>query len=478
LSAGPFSNAGQKEKLMKWRAPHACVLVLSLMAPALVHAQFGDLIKKKAAEALKGKPVPPAPKPGPATVSTSDPKAPEAGAATEPKPPAAATTSEPKAPAAASEAALPARAQTSATVVEVAASLHVLVLLADGSVVALGNNRSGQLGRPKVIRSFLPAERVPLPAKAVQVAAGEDTSFALLDDGTVWAWGRGYYRTLGVDLNGATERHTPEPIPKLQGVTQIVANGNTAMALMADGTVRAWGELPAFLTGGRAVHPGVSQPTPVPGLENLSHITGAPSMGFALTKDGRAIGWGENDRGSLGLGHMTPEPQRPTELPLKDVVSIATVSGATAAVTRDGRVWTWGVNSQAGLGNGLHGDTSDPGQPTPQPVTGITDAVEVKTGSYGRHFIVRRRTSTLIGWGNSDWGQLGAGISGFHQPAPKAIALPGVEAYWLGGNFSFARTKDGTIWFWGEKSGAQGLLGVNGQQRVPAIVPMEKLLPR
>jgi hypothetical protein len=72
---------------------------LLLTAPALVHAQFGGLIKKKAAEALKGKPVPPAPKPGPATVSTSDPKAPEAGATTEPKAPAAASTSEPKAPA-------------------------------------------------------------------------------------------------------------------------------------------------------------------------------------------------------------------------------------------------------------------------------------------------------------------------------------------------------------------------------------------
>jgi hypothetical protein len=58
-------------------------------------------------------------------------------------------------------AAFPARAQSSATVVEIAASLHVLVLLSDGSVVALGENRSGQLGRPKAIRSFFPAERVP-----------------------------------------------------------------------------------------------------------------------------------------------------------------------------------------------------------------------------------------------------------------------------------------------------------------------------
>jgi alpha-tubulin suppressor-like RCC1 family protein len=47
-----------------------------------------------------------------------------------------------------------------------------------------------------------------------------------------------------------------------------------------------------------------------------------------------------------------------------------------------------------------------------------------------------------------------------------------------GEDTSFALLDDGTIWFWGEQSGAQGLLGVRGNQRVPVKVPMEKLLPR
>jgi hypothetical protein len=84
---------------MKLRAPHVCVLVFSLMAAAMVHAQFGGLLKKKAAEALKGKPAPPAPKPGPATTSTSDPNAAAAAATGEPTTGAAASRSEPKAPA-------------------------------------------------------------------------------------------------------------------------------------------------------------------------------------------------------------------------------------------------------------------------------------------------------------------------------------------------------------------------------------------
>ena len=84
---------------MRIRAPHLCVLVVLLTAPALVHAQFGGLLKKKAAEALKAKPTPPAPTPAPGTASKGEPTAPAAGSTSEPTAPATAAKSEPKAPA-------------------------------------------------------------------------------------------------------------------------------------------------------------------------------------------------------------------------------------------------------------------------------------------------------------------------------------------------------------------------------------------
>jgi hypothetical protein len=250
------------------------------------------------------------------------------------------------------------------------------------------------------------------------------------------------------------------------------------MAILGDGTVLAWGELPAILTGGQSVSPGVTTPRAIEGLHDVVDVAGGATAGFALTRDGRVFGWGNNRKGQLGRGTESAAALPPGEVPgLRDVVSIAYVSGVAAAVTRDGRVWTWGDNGQAGLGNGQHGDTTDPGQPTPQPVKGIATAVDVKAGTFGRHFIVRLRNQTLIGWGNSDWGQLGAGVSGDHQPTPTAIRLPGVDDFWLGGNFSFARTTDGAIWFWGEESAAPGLLGLRGNQRVPVKVAVTKFLP-
>ncbi len=373
----------------------------------------------------------------------------------------------------------PLGAQAPATVTQIAASWHILALLSDGTVSALGNNRSGQLGRPKVVRGFLPAARVDLPGKAVQVAAGDDdASYALLDDGTVWAWGRGVSNNLGVPLKGATDRHTPAPVPGLADVVRIAAHGAAAMAVLRDGSVRAWGAVPSFLTGGNRIFPGVATPMAMAGLCDIADIAGGPAGGYALTRDGRVFAWGANTKGQLGIGTAAVEERGPALVPgVTDIVSIATVNGAAVAVARDGRVWTWGSNEQGGLGHGTQADVGEPGQPTPALLPGLADAVEVKAGTFGRQFIVRRRNGTLVGWGNSDWGQLGAGISGDFQLKPTPIKLPDVEAYWLGGNFAFARTRDGSLWFWGEESAAPGLLGVRGNQRMPAKVPLAKFVP-
>lgn len=361
-------------------------------------------------------------------------------------------------------------------VAEVAASLHVLIRFDDGSVVAMGENRAGQLGRPPGIREFFPVQRVDLPRKATQVDTAGDTSFALLDDGTVWAWGRGYEGQLGVAIEGIS-RWTPMPVPGLAGVRRIHTVDKEGFAVLEDGTVRVWGDVYRQLRPRGYDKQYVMPPAPFAGLEHVTTVTGASSGGFATTDDGHLIAWGRDDVGLLGLGVTHDDPLAPTPHPLGDVVSITAGAGVMAAVLKDGRVLTWGFNVQANLGNGLHGDTMDKGQPTPAPVKGLTDAVEVKAGTYGRHIIVKRRNRTLIGWGNSDWGQLGAGVVGSFQPAPTPIALPDVEDYWLGGNFSFARTADGALWFWGEESAMQYFTGLKRNQRVPVKVPPEKYLP-
>ncbi len=365
-------------------------------------------------------------------------------------------------------------------IVDMAGSRHILALWSDGVVTAMGDNRHGQLGRPRTATlTFEPSMPVDLPGRAIQVMASIATSYAVLEDGTVWAWGLGQSGELGVALAGKDDaRHTPARVEGLSNVVSLSAKDHEAMAVLTDGTVRAWGQPPAAIAGGRRVDIGIPDPFAVEGLADIVRIDSGSRHGVALTRDGRVFAWGQNTVGQLGLGH-TSRTEPPTEIPaLRDVVSVVRVVGAGVAVTRDGRVWTWGHNGQAGLGNGERADTMDPGQPTPQPVAGITDAVEVKAGSdLGRQIIVRRRNGSLVAWGNSDWGQLGTGGVAF-QPRPTPIKLAGgVEGYWPFGIQTFARTGDGTLWFWGDQFAGQPLAGAARNQRVPIAVPIERLRP-
>ena len=67
----------------------------------------------------------------------------------------------------------------------------------------------------------------------------------------------------------------------------------------------------------------------------------------------------------------------------------------------------------------------------------------------GRHFLALQKTGTILAWGNTDWGQGGAGISTQEQATPMPVKLTGVKAVFATGNNSFAVLADGSFWIWG-----------------------------
>ena len=77
--------------------------------------------------------------------------------------------------------------------------LHLVMLLASGTVVTFGGDSSGQLGQPKVARRVPITQRSPgvvswpdphTSKSAVAIRAGRLYSGALLDDGTLVLWGQ------------------------------------------------------------------------------------------------------------------------------------------------------------------------------------------------------------------------------------------------------------------------------------------------
>jgi alpha-tubulin suppressor-like RCC1 family protein len=323
---------------------------------------------------------------------------------------------------------------------------------------------------------------IDLPGKALQVALGESTQYALLEDGSVVSWGTNDEGQLGNGPMGASGEPgtyprpsvTPVSVTGLADVIQIAAGWKHAVALRKDGTVWAWGRrdngeigdgAPTGLRPLRAIGP-----TRVPGLEGITQIAVDGSHNLALRSDGRVMSWGSNRNGELGIGTRLTG-WTPVEVSgLDHVVAIAAGTGgagagSSGAVRDDGTVWMWGTNTSAQMGNG-QGPMSpdDPGgrNLAPVPVKGVAGAKRLSIG-FG-HVAALLGDGTLRLWGHDGWGQIGVGMSGSYQQKPmKVTGIANVAAVYLGGLHSIAVCADGTLWIWGKSfiENGPGLLGKN-----------------
>lgn len=148
---------------------------------------------------------------------------------------------------------------------------HSLALLGNGKVMAWGSNEEGQLGTGGTpVTSNVPLAVASL-SEVKAIAAGANHSLALLNNGTVMAWGEDAQGQLG---NGATavEVETPIAVSGLTGATAVAAGGQRSLALVAGGAVRTWGD-DEWGSLGDGVPSGLSDvPVAVSGLSGVAGI--------------------------------------------------------------------------------------------------------------------------------------------------------------------------------------------------------------
>jgi alpha-tubulin suppressor-like RCC1 family protein len=273
----------------------------------------------------------------------------------------------------------------------------------DGSVVAWGGNDDGQLGNGWTSDNTGGASAIPVPVTGLRnitaIAAGGATAFALRDDGTVWAWGAGAQGVLG--NRASADSSVPVQVSGLTNVVAIANSGATGYAVRDDGTVWAWGSNASGALGRPSSDLGFSTtPLQVTGLSDITQVAAGGATGYALTKGGDVLTWGNNTEGELGDGSTVAESATPTRAAnIKDVTAIAAGRYNGYAVQRDGTAWAWGAGSDGALGTGL--DCADVEWPcavgTPQQVSKLSDAKAITSFEYGG--LVLRADGTVVGWG-------------------------------------------------------------------------------
>lgn len=229
---------------------------------------------------------------------------------------------------------------------------HNVALKSDGTVWGWGDNQQGELGTGSITYS----ENTPVQAIGltgiIDISAGgsnSESSYALKNDGTVWAWGGNEYGQFG---NGSTcgapfcGLPTPTQILGLTGVVEIASGYQHTVILKNDGTVWASGD--TFGVNFKQI----------PGLNNVVAIAAGNGSSMVLKSDGSVLNFSNsaNPTASVISG-------------LSNIKSIEFTEGGTVAfaTANTGTVYLWGNGY---LGNGTSTYSGQPiilGEVTPTP---------------------------------------------------------------------------------------------------------------
>lgn len=294
----------------------------------------------------------------------------------------------------------------------------------DGTVWAWGAATQGELGDGSAGGSSVPVQ-VHRLSGVVALAGGGDTAYALEKDGTIWAWGTSLAGELGNGTNGPAQGFidTPVQVRGLTGAVAIAGGGYDGYAVLKDGTVWAWGEGGEGQLGNGTQAPESEVPVQVHGLSGAVAVAGGRSNGYAVLKNGTVWAWGAGQDGQLGNRTRVPESDVPVQVQgLSDVVAVAASSAddSDVALRKDGTVWHWGS-----VANYLSTASSD----VPAEVRGLSHVVAITAGYYTEFAL--RSDGTVWGWGDDEDGEMGNGLDSYAaRPVPVggihgAVAIAG-----------------------------------------------------
>jgi alpha-tubulin suppressor-like RCC1 family protein len=275
----------------------------------------------------------------------------------------------------------------------------------------------------------------------------------LKSDGTVWTWGYNLNGQLGNGTSGpGTDSNTPAQVPGLSGVTAIAAGNNFTVALKNDGTVWTWGYNSNGQLGNGNTGTDSNIPVQVSVTSGLSSVIGVAAgynhaVALMNSSGGTVWTWGSNSNGQLGNG-TTTDSNIPVPVPgLANILTIAAGNAFTVAVRNDtlnSSVWAWGYNNVGQIGDGATADVWSPVE-----VSGMVGAGAIGIAAGDDHAVAMKTDGTVWTWGGNGYGQLGNGTTTGSVTPVQVSGMSGVEAVAAGVYDTVALKIDSTVWTWG-----------------------------
>ena len=315
---------------------------------------------------------------------------------------------------------------------------------------------------------------ISLPGRVAEVATSNSSEYALLTNGTVYAWGQGDHGELGNGENTnsfttAVQVQFPAGVTIASLPTDAMPY-DTALAVDTKGNVWGWG-----WNGSGELCLGASGEEVLPVELPLSDVTALAGAGDHALYDaaGTVYACGGNNNGDLGDGSTTPSftPVKVIGLPATGIETLVAAYENSGALTSTGAYYDWGLNSEGQLGDGSLTPSSTPVLVSfENPVSQV-----VQGGSIGTNgqTLAKLTNGNLWAWGDDERAQLGDGGTS-SQKRPVRIILPsGVHFVTLatGAVTSYGITPGGNVYAWGGNGSGQVGIGTgSGIAATPVLV--------
>ncbi|MDP2234757.1 MAG: chromosome condensation regulator RCC1, partial [Actinomycetota bacterium] len=238
---------------------------------------------------------------------------------------------------------------------------HTIAIREDGTMWAAGLNQDGRLGLG-IADQWATVNRytqIGSETDWIDVAVSDNHNLALKRDGTLWAWGSNEDGQLGVELDGgALYSNAPVQVGTDTDWDTITACGYASYALKADGSLWSWGWNGYGQLGLDSTDARFWSPQMIDSDVSWVAVEADQDYAMGIKADGTLWGWGNYDRGRLGIPDLWANPRAPMQVGEDaDWVTLSCGFDHSLALKADGTLWGWGSNVGGKLGLGDTGMT-------------------------------------------------------------------------------------------------------------------------
>ena len=271
----------------------------------------------------------------------------------------------------------------------------------EGFMWSFGENNLGQLGTGNKIHFNVPQRIEDIPP-VLSVSCGASHTLIITTDSNLWSFGDNRYGQLCL---GNQERQMKPQKTSFSNISKISTGYNHSLFQNEKGEIFACG----FNKYGECGLGHFNSPQITPSLipnapPNIVQFVCGCSHSLFLDSEGNVFSVGENETGSLGLGHNTDQNVLNKIVNIPPMQKISCNFASCYLIDFEGNLWTFGHAEYGQLG---HGDRTNIN--VPKIINTLKDIQQISYGCCGGHFLAKNSQNQIFVTGKNHYGQLGTG---------------------------------------------------------------------